>query len=136
MFGRIDWKPSRHKIRVFAITLFVAVVFFAALLLLLRRPHPAVYLLVAGTVLSLACYLLTAIGRWVYLLWMAIGYLLGLVMSPVVSALIFYLVLTPLALAFRVAGKDNLRLKRAIDSESYLLDHLDVSDPEQFRRQF
>lgn len=136
MFGRIDWKPSRHKIRVFAITLLIAAGLFSILLLLLGRAQTAVYLLIAGAALSIASYLLTAFGRLIYLLWMAVGYLFGYVFSPVVTALIFYLVVTPIALLFRIAGKDNLHLKRDTSSESYLIDHPDISDPEQFRRQF
>ncbi len=136
MLGRIDWNPSPEKIRAFAITLLIAAGVFAALLLLLGRTQAAICLLIAGAVLGTASYLLTVFGRWIYLLWMVVSYLLGQIVSPIITALIFYLVITPTAFFFRIAGKDNLRLKRNADAESYFVDHPDISDPEQFRRQF
>jgi len=44
-------------------------------------------------------------------LWFRFGLLLNRVVSPVVMALLFYLIITPFALGMRLAGKDPLRLK-------------------------
>ena len=45
-------------------------------------------------------------------LWFKFGILLGLVISPLVMGIIFFLVITPISLILRVIGKDVLNLKK------------------------
>jgi hypothetical protein len=45
-------------------------------------------------------------------LWLRFGLLLNHIISPVVLAVMFYLVVTPMSLLMRVFAKDNLRLRR------------------------
>jgi hypothetical protein len=136
MFGRIDWKPSQRKLRSFAVSLLFAGLTFGLLLLAVGKETAAVYLIVPTVFLSTLSYALTPVGRIVYLLWMGVSYLLGRVFSPLVSAIIFYLVLTPAALIHRLVGRDNLRRRRSPDKTSYFSDHSDISKTEHFRRQF
>ena len=51
-------------------------------------------------------------------LWMGFGMLLGLIISPIIMGVIFFLVFTPLALVFRIIGRDELIL-RLKDKPSY-----------------
>jgi O-antigen ligase len=50
--------------------------------------------------------------------WMALAEILGFVTTPVILAIVFYLVLTPIGCIKRLLGWDPLRL-RATSSESY-----------------
>ena len=43
-------------------------------------------------------------------LWMRFGFLLGLIVSPLVLALIFFTLFTPIAITTRIFGRDELRL--------------------------
>jgi hypothetical protein len=52
-------------------------------------------------------------------LWTAFGLLLGRIVRPIALAIVFYGVMTPLALLMRVAGKDPLRLKLDSGADSY-----------------
>jgi len=52
-------------------------------------------------------------------LWLALGLLLNRIVSPLVMALLFFLVITPFALVMRVTGKDPLRLKYDPKVRSY-----------------
>jgi hypothetical protein len=52
-------------------------------------------------------------------LWTRLGLLLFHVVSPVAVGLLFYLSVAPIGLAFRLLGKDPLRLKRRPDDSSY-----------------
>ena len=52
-------------------------------------------------------------------LWFRFGLMLNRAVSPVVMALLFYLVITPVALCMRLAGKDPLRLKYDPKGASY-----------------
>lgn len=54
-------------------------------------------------------------------LWFQIGLLLGKVTTPVVMALLFFFVVTPVALLMRLFGKDTMRLKRGDGASSYWL---------------
>ena len=44
-------------------------------------------------------------------LWTRLGVLLGKVVSPIALGVLFYLVITPIGIMLRLAGKDPLRLK-------------------------
>lgn len=46
-----------------------------------------------------------------YLLWMALAFVLGFIMTRVILTVLFYLILTPTGLFLRLTGKDLLKLK-------------------------
>jgi hypothetical protein len=52
-------------------------------------------------------------------LWMRLGILLGKIVSPIALGILFYGVLTPVAVVMRLTGKDPLRLKLDPGAESY-----------------
>ena len=52
-------------------------------------------------------------------LWTKLGVLLGKVVSPIALGILFYGVVTPLAVVIRLTGKDPLRLKLDPAAESY-----------------
>ncbi|WP_341891912.1 SxtJ family membrane protein [Variovorax sp. YR752] len=51
--------------------------------------------------------------------WMALGHLLGRLVSPVVLGVLFYGVVTPVALVQRLAGRDELRLRLRRDQPTH-----------------
>src|SRR3990172_6564417 len=52
-------------------------------------------------------------------LWLRFGLLLHRVVSPIVLAIMFYIVVTPMGLLMRAFAKDILRLRRDTAAESY-----------------
>ncbi len=44
-------------------------------------------------------------------LWMRFGFLLGMIVSPIVLGIIFFGLFTPIAILMRLSGRDELRLK-------------------------
>ena len=52
-------------------------------------------------------------------LWLRFGLLLNQIISPVVLAFLFYVVVTPLGGLMRALGKDSLRLRRNNSDASY-----------------
>jgi len=52
-------------------------------------------------------------------LWLEFGLLLHRIVSPLVMGLLFFLVITPIALIMRLAGKDPLHLKYDAAARSY-----------------
>jgi hypothetical protein len=63
-------------------------------------------------------------ANWI---WTRLGLLLGKVVNPIVSGLLFYLVFTPAAAVMRWMGKDLLRLKREPTANTYWI-RRDVAD--------
>ena len=54
--------------------------------------------------------------------WTRFGLWLGRIVSPVVTGVVFYGVVTPIGLAMRLAGKDFLRLRRDAGAASYWIE--------------
>ena len=51
--------------------------------------------------------------------WIKLGELLGMVISPIIMALIYFLILTPISLIVRIFGKDLLNIKFNSFSKTY-----------------
>lgn len=74
----------------------------------------------AISVLFLALALIRpALLHWPNRGWTKLGSLLGAIVTPIVMALLFFLVITPVALLMRLAGKDSLRLRGPRQGDSY-----------------
>ena len=56
------------------------------------------------------------------LLWFKFGLLLGSIIAPVVMALIFFIVVTPIGVLLKIFKKDLLNLKYNKNKETYWLD--------------
>ena len=69
--------------------------------------------------------------------WTKIGLLLGRVVSPVIITVLFYGIVTPIALLFRLLGKDPLRLARDPEARSYWIERRPPGPaPETMTNQF
>lgn len=68
-------------------------------------------LLAAGLSLVIAGATRPRVLAFVYKIWMALALILGFVMSHVILSLVFFLVITPIGLFFRLRGRDPLRRK-------------------------
>ena len=68
-------------------------------------------------------------------LWNAFGRLLGLVVNPIVLGIIFFGLITPLALLLKIFGRDELRL-REIKSQSNWIERVKTNQEVDFKQQF
>ena len=55
------------------------------------------------------------------LIWFKFGLLLGRIVAPIVMSLVFFVVVTPIALILKILGKDLLNLKKN-NSSSYWIE--------------
>jgi hypothetical protein len=68
--------------------------------------------------------------------WYQLGLFLGKVVSPIVLGILFFIVITPVALAMRLAGRDALKLRKQ-NVESHWIDRKPPGpEPESFKEQF
>ena len=65
----------------------------------------------------------------IYVLMMLIAIPIGFVISIVLLRLIYYLLFTPMALWFRIRGRDTMNRRLDPDRDSYWQDHRDISRP-------
>jgi hypothetical protein len=73
--------------------------------------------------------------RWVYVATSVVSFPIGWVVSHVLLALIFYLLITPLGILRRVFGRDALQLRRPT-GETYWMEKKPVTDPARYLKQF
>lgn len=88
---------------------------------------------VFGVLALLAPGKLATANRW----WFALGMFLGRVVSPVVLAAMYFLLITPVALVGRMAGRDALRLKKNAAKSYWVQRDAGASDADtSFKNQF
>lgn len=68
--------------------------------------------------------------------WYQLGLFLGRFVSPIVLGILFFIVITPVAIAMKLAGRDALKLrKQSVDS--YWIERKPPGpEPESFKEQF
>lgn len=85
-----------------------------------------------GLVAVVAPNLLTPFNK----AWMKLGDLMGKVVSPLVLGIIFFMLITPIALITRIFGRDELRLKKT-NFNSYWVDRIPPGPAgDSFKNQF
>ena len=72
----------------------------------------SIFFLVLGLINS---KLLTPLNK----LWIKLGEILGIIIAPMIMALIYFVILTPISLTVRIFGKDLLGLKFSQDIKTY-----------------
>ena len=68
-------------------------------------------------------------------LWMQFGYLIGMIISPIILAIIFFALVTPYSLVMRIFGRDELRLK-LLKRDSYWKSREQIVPQTNFKQQF
>ena len=68
-------------------------------------------------------------------LWMRFGFLLGMIVSPIVLGVIFFGLFTPIAMLMCLSGRDELRLKYA-QKASHWISRGETIKSESFKHQF
>ena len=68
--------------------------------------------------------------------WYQLGLLMGRVVSPIVLGVIFFIVITPVAIITKLAGRDALKLRKQ-NVDSHWIDRKPPGpEPESFKEQF
>ena len=72
----------------------------------------------------------------VFVGWMALVYPIGWIVSRIVLGLLFYGLFTPVALVFRIVGRDELSLRPQPQTTTYWHSKPHATDKRQYLRQF
>lgn len=126
--------PSDRKFGIFSSFLFS----LAALYFFIKK-NVLIYYLTGGVAITLAflTILLPLSLATLNSAWYKLGLLLGRIVNPIVLGVIFFLLLTPIAVLMRWQGRDALRLRKSSNRDSYWI-HRDPEGlkPESFKNQF
>ena len=102
------------------------IVFFVVFLLiaiypLLKNGDLRIWSLVISIIFLILGSLNSKILSPLNLIWFKFGLLLGRIVAPIVMSLVFFVVVTPIALILKILGKDLLNLKKN-NSSSYWIE--------------
>ena len=112
-------QPGKKQARTFSIGLIVIMSIIAGLQTYWGRLEVGIGLFAACAVILVALIFAPTILVPLYKLMLLVSKAIGVVMTPVVLGLVFYLVFAPVAMVLRLARKDILDKKFNIDSDSY-----------------
>lgn len=132
-----DLKTGPRELRNFGLLVGGLLFAFGLLALLRHKPYHVLLLGPGGTLLLLGILLPSAL-KHVYLVWMAVAFVLGFIVSHLILAAFFFLVVTPVALASRIARKDFLRLKLDGTADTYWIPRIKPKGTkrERYEQQF
>ena len=133
----VNWDPSRREMKVFSalFVLFFGIVAYS-LYASTESMLTAGVVFGVGAVIGVTGFFLPDAMRYVYVGWMIAVFPIGWVVSHLILAVIFYLVVTPIGLLVRLCGHDAMQRKFDRDAESYWIPRGEQPKPEQYFRQF
>ena len=113
----INTDPTRRELKQFGFIWMGFVAFFGVIAFFkFDNPSLARGLWVAAVVVPVVGWVFPRFMRWVFLGMSYLAWPIGFVVSHVVLAMVYYLVLTPIGLLTRLFGYDSM--KRGFDSEA------------------
>jgi hypothetical protein len=129
-------KPTPRVLRQFAAAWLVFFLAVAAQQMFLRNRVTAAAVLAAIALIGLVGLLKPTAVRWLFVTATVVAFPIGWVMTQVVLAVMFYVVLTPLALVFRWRGRDELQLRRKPGQTSFWIARRPEQDVKRYLKQF
>jgi hypothetical protein len=129
-------KSGKSELRKFGIT--IGIVLGLMGMWFLWRGKGGSYPLLGGSILFLSlAFICPLLLKPVQKLWMSFAVLLGWLMTRVILIILFYLVVTPIALLARLCGKDFLNTKLDRNAKSYWIARkAATSDKKSYENQF
>jgi hypothetical protein len=131
----INWKPDRNELRTFGEISLAMLTVIALVFYWLDRltAVTSLYLCAAGLVIFIASRISTKLVKPFYLLLYAIALPIGLVLTHILMAMFYFILLTPICLIFRLIGRDPLKRKWDPNAKTYWIPH---RAPDSLKRYF
>lgn len=134
----INWNPTRKMLKDFGLIGLIACPILAGIFYWLAHWSigACLVLTVIGIVLFAISRLSLSLTRWIFIGLTVFGAPIGMVVGVIVLGIIFFGLLTPLGLAFRLAGRDPLRLRRDPNRTTNWQPHTQTQDLKRYFRPF
>ena len=112
---------------------FSAIFFLIYLWLFFKYQNNQIWVFILGFIFLVLGLLNSKILKYPNLLWIKFGYFLGIIISPIIMGVIFFLVITPINVIMKIFQKDVIGLKKK-GRNTYWLNRND--DRKSMRNQF
>jgi hypothetical protein len=134
----INWHPKHKELRNFGLIALIASVIISLLLYLLKDLGIQWILVItgAGSAIFLCSLISDVLTRIIYIILTLVTLPIGWVMSFIMLAIFYFLILTPLGLVFRLTGRDPLHRKFDSRTESYWLKRQPPDTIDRYYHQF
>lgn len=139
---KLNWKPTPKQLRQFGVVFLTGFMiiglvkyFWPFTFLLHQDKNVGIIAMLIGVIGGGLALTGTIVGMPLYYLWMGIAFVMGNIMSRVIIVLIYYGVVTPLAITSWAVGRDRLQLKKT-KNDSYWHDISLPAEAEKYERQF
>ena len=132
-----DIKNTPSELRKFGITMAAALAVIGAYLLWRQKAcYP--YLFAVAALFLFAGLLVSSALKPVHRAWMTFALIMGWVMTRVVLAILFYLVITPTGLLMRLLGKDliNVKFDKGSAASYWIARQIEPRQRDDYERQF
>jgi hypothetical protein len=138
MLVEIEWHPTDRQLRVFGVSGLVASVAAALVLTFIWGVAIlwAILALATGAAIFLCSLITPAVTRILFIGLTLVGMPVGFAVSFVLLAAFYFLLLTPLALFFRLIGRDPLCRRFDGAATSYWVPHKPNNNAERYFHQF
>ena len=128
--------PTPRMLRQFSAGWLVVFCAFALRVAVFRGHTTAGWILGAVAAVGIIGLFRPATVRWLFLGASVVAFPIGWVMTNLILAVMFFLLLTPLAVVFRLWGRDLLQLRRQPGKESFWIPRGDPPEPGRYLKQF
>lgn len=134
----INWHPKRKELRNFGIIALIALALISLLLYLLKGLgiQWIAILNSLGLTIFLSSIISAKLTRMIYLGLTLVTLPIGWVVSFLLLAIFYFLLITPLALIFRMAGRDSLNRTFDSTTDSYWLRRTGPDKMDRYFHQF
>jgi hypothetical protein len=136
MLLKINKNPSHKDLRWFGVTILIGFGLIGALCHWRGKIQTAEWMWEASSFVFAISFIFPRAAKWLYLAWMSAGFVIGSIVSRILLTIIFFIIVTPVALIFKVMNRDALRLRRDPHAKSYWKDHPDITDRSYYERLF
>lgn len=137
MTPKINWNPSTKDMRWFGVVILIG---FGLIGFAVKRhghPETATTIWAISSAIGFLAIVMPPIARPFYLIWMFIALVMGSVMSRIVMGVIFYFVLSPVAIVFKLMKRDAInRRKPEVPRETYWSEHPVIDDKKYYEHLF
>jgi hypothetical protein len=137
----INWQPKHKELRQFAMLLIAAavvlgVVEFRKTGAIDMSQRTADWMIFAAFLAGVIGVAVPALIKPVYLAWVVVAYPIGWSGSYLLLGILYYLVLTPIGLLIRAAGKDPMNRRFEQDARTHWVEHRTGGDASTYFQQF
>jgi hypothetical protein len=135
-FSDLPLNPTPRALRQFTAAWFILFLTMALRQALAHGNKTAGWMLAAIAFIGLFDLLKPFVMRWLFIGATVAAFPAGWLVTQLMLAIMFYLVLTPVALVFRWRGRDELQLKRKTEQPGFWISRGEPPKAEQYLKQF